>query len=635
MGRRGEKARTKKVWGRSSNPTGAINRISMCVLILLTMALVAPAAAQVEYKGTTTSMSGFLNFGYAGDLPGKGEGAGDDHGMQVGGSGDLEGYYYNPNFVSFSAQPYYNRSQGNSESGSIFDSSGYTANIRIFSGSHFPGSISFAQAYDSTGVFGIPQTTGLTTNGNSRNFAIGWSALIPDWPSLSVGYARGSGSSSVLGSNEEGESDTQNFTVHSGYRLWGMGLGAGFVHSDLDSSSTGFLTGKQGFNADTSTNTYSFSASRGFRSGGFGFGFTRSDYSNNYSGSQSGGGSGTTDNLFGTVGTKIWKIPLTGNIAYTDNVEGSFIMQQINNGQPVLESTLSPESRALTMSLSSSQQVLPHVFVTGFVSRQNLYLAGTSYGLTQFGANVTGNFGERFKGLTVTVGAVDSANQLGNEGGSLTATANYRHNIGTWEVEGNFAYSESAQTLVSIYQISGLSYGGSLRHTFAHRVHWTFGGGAGRSGFVQTEGDKTRAESVNTSLSGFRCNLSGSYSKSSGTSVLTATGLVTVPLPVVTGNLFNFDGQSKGVSASLPVLRGMSLSASYSHANSSTNGLGGLSMLSDNKTSSLTGNLTYQFRKVYFNAGVLQFRQGLTGSAVPPSVVTSYYFGISRWFRAF
>ncbi len=624
MGRRGGELGAEKVWNRSA--------IAICAMWLLMV--VAPAAAQVEYKGASMRMSGFLNFGYAGDLPGNGEGAGTDHGMQFGGQGDLEGYYYNPNFISFSAQPYYNRSQANSDSGSLFDSSGYNANINIFSGSHFPGSISFSQSHDSSGVFGIPQTTGLTTNGNSRSASIGWAALIPDWPSLSVGYSRGSGSSSVLGSSEEGDSNTQTFTAHSGYRLWGTSLGAGFIHTNLNSSSTGFEAG-QGFSSDTSTNTYTFSASRGFPTGGFGFGFSRSSYSDNYSGDGSGGSQGTTDSVFGTVGTKLWRIPLTGTLNYTDNVAGSFVVQQIGAGSPVTESSLSPESRSLTMSLSSSQQILPHVFVTAFVSRQNLYLAGSSYGLTQYGANVTGNFGERFKGLTMTVGVVDSANQVGNEGGQGWGTANYRRNIRGWELEGNFVYSESAQTLVAIYQTSSLSYGGSLRHTFAHRVHWTLGGGAGRSGFVQEAGDKTRSESVTTSLAAYRCNLSGSYSKSSGAAVVTPTGLVPVPLPIVTNNVIQFEGQSKGVSASLPVVRGMSLWGSYSHSNNSTNGLTGLNALGDGKTSTLTGNLTYQFRKVYFNAGVLQFRQGLAGSATAPSVVTSYYFGISRWFKAF
>ena len=627
--RRGNEVKFRKARDRALLSSFAI---PACAILLLLLA--SPSAAQVEYKGATMRASGFLNFGYSGDLPGNGEGGGADHGMEVGGQGDIGGYYYNPNFISFSAQPYYNRSQANSQSGSLFNSSGYVANINIFTGSHFPGNINFSQSDDSTGIFGIPQTVGLTTNGNSRTFGIGWSALIPNWPTLSVGYSRGSGSSSVLGSSEVGQGDSQMFSLHSGYQLWGVSLGAGFLHQNLNSSSTGFEAG-QGYSGDTSTNTYTFNASRGFHDGGFGLGFSRSDYSNNYSGLVGGGGNGTTDNLFGTVGYKIWKVPLTGNFSYTDNVAGSFIEQQITNGNPVILPSISPESRSLLVSVSSSQMILPHVFVTAFASRQELYLGGGSYGLTQFGANVTGNFGERIKGLTLTAGAWDSANREGNEGISGVASANYRHNLGSWELEGNFVYNESAQTMLAIYQTSSLSYGGSVNHMFFHRIRWNLGGGQGRSGFVQVAGDKSRSDTVTTSFSGFRCTISGSYAKSSGAAVETPNGLVPMPLPIVTNNLIQFQGQSRGASVSLPVLRGMALWSSYSHSNGSTTGLTGLSTLNDSKTTTLTGNLTYSFRKVYFNAGVLQFRQGLTGSETAPSVVTSYYFGISRWFKAF
>jgi len=622
--RRTAKGQAKQVWRRSS--------ISICAMCLLILAV--PAAAQVEFEGTTMRASAFLNLGYDGDLPGAGEG-GSDHGLTVGGTGDFSGFYYNPNFVSFSVQPYYNRSQANSASGSLFNSSGYTGNVNFFSGSHFPGNISFAQSYDSTGMFGVPQTTGLDTKGNSKSFGIGWSAILPDLPSLSVGYSRGSGSSSVLGSDEVGSSDTNTFTVHSGYRLAGMSMGGGFVHSTLNSDSSGFMTGSEGLTANTSSNTYTFNASRGFPTGGFGLGFSRSVYSDNYTGNATGGSNGATDSLFASVGSKLWKIPLSGSISYTDNLEGSFEQQQLSAGGPVVQSSLSPESRQLTMSLSSSDQILPHIFVTGFVSRQEIYIAGASGGITQLGANVSGNFGERFKGLTLTLGFIDSATKEGNVGGSAVAIANYRRTVHDWELEGSFVYNQSASTLLAIYQTSSLSYGGSVRHKFFRRVSWSLGAGGGRSGFVQTAGDQTRSASINSSLAGYRCSISGSYEKSDGTSVLTANGLVPVGLPVVTNNLFQFEGIGKGLSMSLPLLRGMSLSGAYTEANSTTTGLNTISGVSNNKMSSFNAYYTYAFRKMYLNAGVLQFRQGLSGSGTPPSVITSYYFGISRWFKAF
>ena len=354
-------------------------RILTCALSLLFWAL--PAVAQVEYDGFTVGMGGTIGAGYNGDLAGQ---AGSDHGLSLNGTGSLEGSFYNPNFISFSAQPYYNRSQANSGSGSIFDSSGYTGNINIFTGSHFPGNISFGQAFDSTGLYGIPGESGLTTKNSNRNFGIGWSALLPDLPSLTVSYARGSGTSSLLGSDAQSDSTTNSFTVRSGYRLAGLNLGTSFVHQTVDSNSAGILGSDETQTSDTSSNTFQINASRGFPRGGFGIGYSRSEYSNAYSAGIGGSSSGTTDNLFGNVGFQLWKLPLSASVAYTDNLYGSFEEQLLSNGQTYVQANISPESRSLLMNLSTSHSILPHVFATVFVSRQEEYLAGSSFG-SEFG----------------------------------------------------------------------------------------------------------------------------------------------------------------------------------------------------------------------------------------------------------
>jgi len=604
---------------------------------VLVFFLALPAAAQVEFDGVTMGMSGNISAGYNGDLSSSGPGTGGtDHGLVLGGTGFLQGSFYNPNFLSFSAQPYYNRSQANSDSGSIFDSSGYTGNVSIFSGSHFPGSISFSQAFDSTGLFGIPGAAGLTTNDSSRSFGVGWSALVPDLPTLSVGYSRGHGTSSLLGSDAQNDSATDTFTVRSGYQLAGVRLGASFIHQNLDTNTTGLLEGGEAQTSNTSSSSYQFTASRGFTGGGFGLGVSRSSYSDNYGGEASGSTSGTTDSIYGNLGIKVWKVPLSASVAYTDNLYGSFEEQLLSSGGTQIQTNLSPESRSLLMNLSSSDRILPHIFVTAFVSRQEEYIAGTSFGLTQFGANVTGNFGERFKGLTATVGMIDSANQEGNEGASLVANVNYRHNIGLWEVEGNFGYNQSVQTLLATYQTSSMYYGGSLRRRFARRVGWTIGGGGGHSGFVQVAGNGSHSESVTTSLSGFGYSVAANYSKSDGTSVLTPGGLVPVPVPIVSNNNeVVFNGTGKGLTFTAVPVRRLSFSASYNQAISNTLSLNSNGLSSNNKTELLDGYLTYQFRKVFFNAGVFQFRQEISVSGTLPSVVTSYYFGISRWFKAF
>ncbi len=106
------------------------------------------------------------------------------HSVNFGGNGTLSGYYYNPNFLNFDFSPYYNQSQANSASKSLFDSSGFEFSSNIFGGSHFPGSIGFSKSWNSQGNFGFPGIPDYTTKGNGQGFSIGWGAFLPGLPSL-------------------------------------------------------------------------------------------------------------------------------------------------------------------------------------------------------------------------------------------------------------------------------------------------------------------------------------------------------------------------------------------------------------------------------------------------------------------
>ena len=63
-----------------------------------------------------------------------------DHSLSLGGTGTLSGFYYNPNFLSFTVSPYLNQARDNSAFQSISDASGVNFSSSIFGGSHFPGS---------------------------------------------------------------------------------------------------------------------------------------------------------------------------------------------------------------------------------------------------------------------------------------------------------------------------------------------------------------------------------------------------------------------------------------------------------------------------------------------------------------
>ena len=549
----------------------------------------------------------------------------------------LHGFYYSPSFISFDANPYYGRSQSNSTSSSITDSGGYTSSVSIFGGSHFPGSVSFNQGMDSTGVFGIPGSSGLATKDSSKSFAVGWSFLFPNLPPIAVGYSDGSGTSSVLGSGEQSQSSTQTFSVHSGYRFAGFSMSGGFIHLNTSTNSTGSLdTSGTGNSLDnsSSSSTYNFNVSHRLPLGGsFALGLGRSTYSDNSDGSTN---NGTTDNLSATAGINVRTFPISAGLSYSDNLYGAVEEQILANGGSVLQTTLSPTSRALIMTLTTSHTVFNRVYVSGFMVRQEQYIAGQSIGLTQYGANASYNFSKFFKGLVATVGLTDNASQVGNLGANLRANVNYNRNFGRWEFSGNFSYNQNVQTLMAMYTTSTMNYTAQLHRKFPHGISLNLGGGGGHSGFEQQAGNGSQSEGGNVSVAWYRFALGGNYSQSSGSSVLTAGGLVSVtslPVPIATPNsVVNYSGNGYGFSATAVPLRGLSINASYSKTRSDTIGA---ALTGQNETDLINAFCAYHFRKVFFNAGVTKFSQNIGASGSAPSMITSYYFGISRWFKFF
>lgn len=609
-------------------------QITICAISLLLLR--HPAAAQVEFEGVQMRASGDISTGYQGDLDNVGA---SDHGLTVGGVGSISGFFYNPNFLSFNVQPYYNRSQSNSDSQSIFDSSGYAGNVSIFGGSHFPGVVSFNQVWNGTGTYGIPGITGLTTKDSNRDFSVGWNELVPGLPTLGVSFARGSGTGSVVGSDEESNNTTETFGIHSGYRVAGWNLGGGFTHFVVDTSGSGLLEDGGTQTTDTSTNSYQLNAGHALPwvHGSFNAGLVRTDYNGSYLGETSGSDHGTTDSAYANASFPLWRFPISASVTYTDNLYGSLEEQLLSSGGTQVETSLTPVSRSLLVNVGTSYAILPQVVASGYVTRQEEVLAGTSYGLTQFGGNIHFGMGKRLKGLTVTVGANDTASQVGNQGAALVANVTYNRNFDGWDVGAWFSYDQNVVTQFAMYQTSTINYNAQVRRRLPGGFNWTIGGGGGRSVFVQAEGEGSHGEGASSSLNWRRYTVAATYSESTGTTVYTPTGLVSVPTPVVSNNLVVFSGQSYSFSLGASPTRAMSLGLSYNKANSNMLGQSSVTsgLNSNNGSQAINGLLTYKFRKVYFQAGVTQFRQEISASSSLPAVVTSYYFGLSRWFRAF
>ena len=242
-------------------------KIANRIIGLMILAMAQLAAAQQQQplslgENTKLNGGGLFTFGYEGDY---GDAAQSSHGMDLGFDGRVSGYYYNPNFLSFTVTPYYDQSRNDSDSQSLTGSSGVVGSANFFSGSHFPGSVSYNYTRNTTSEIGFasgggPNVTGqpnIATVGKGQGFGINWSALIPDWPTLTVGYSQGSGSGTLFGTSQDSSSSTRLFNVHSGYQFRGWGLAAFFNHNNMSSEYPAFLGG-EGSSSHSSDNDFGF-----------------------------------------------------------------------------------------------------------------------------------------------------------------------------------------------------------------------------------------------------------------------------------------------------------------------------------------------------------------------------------------
>ena len=311
-----------------------MKKLGNTIGLVISLMLAQLAAAQVQVGDNThLTSAGTVSVGYAGNY---GDQIQSSHGLQFGANGDIDGYYYNPNFVNFNITPYYNQSRANSNYQSLTDASGVAASANFFTGSHFPGSASYRYDYNSTGTLGLPGTPNFTTQGNGQGYGINWSALFPDWPTLSVGYQHGSGSGTLYGTDEETSSKNTNFNVRSAYQWNKFLLNAYYDHSTLNSVIPEFLSGTGENKDDSSGQDLGASASRSiaWMNGQFSASYNHSVYSSDYGdpGTQLLNSSYNTNTETANVSFHPTnRLGLFANQMYTSNLSG-YLNQGLNNG---------------------------------------------------------------------------------------------------------------------------------------------------------------------------------------------------------------------------------------------------------------------------------------------------------------
>ena len=616
--------------------------------------LALPAAAQIQVGELNTNLNGVVGVGYN-DV--WGSDISSSHSVDFNGNGTLSGFYHNPNFVNFNLAPYYNQSSQNSESRSLFNSTGFEFSSGIFGGSHFPGSISFAKSWDSQGNFGIPGVPNYTTRGDGQGFGIGWGAFVPGFPSLSANFNTGSSEYSVLGSDQNGSNGYNNFNLRSNYSIQGFNLNGGY-NVGTSHAKIPLIFGNDTLETISSDNNSWFLGASHMlpMHGSASASFSRSYVNSNYLGYSF---NGTIDTLNAAAGINpTQKLSLTVAMGYTDNLAGSLYQSiipgsnsasqaaggaQAQNTNPgaqqqtggVFQQT-EQSSSALYISGYGVYSLAPNLQVNFQAQRREQSFLGNSYGANSYGAGMVYTRPLLGGSINASVNFADNTSDtFSGNALSFTTNAGYSRTFADWTVSGDVSYAQNVQTYLLTYMNSFYIYSANVRHRFGQIV-WTASASGSHSALTNQPGTGNGGESYSTSLGARRLTLAASYSKTNGYGLLGGNGITAPPnLPpgVIPAEwLLFYGGTGYSFSLGTTPVRHLSLGASFSRADSNTvNGL----IFSANHNEQVFTNGNYQFRKLTLTGGYGRLVQGFSASGVPASNVNSFFIGVSRYFNFF
>jgi hypothetical protein len=591
--------------------------------------LATPVLAQVQLGNFNLTGSGNVSAGYTGDF---GNQVGSDHGVTFGGIGTLNGYFYDPGFLNFNIQPFLNQSRENSNYQSISDSSGVNASSGIFTGSNFPGMISFTKTFNAQGNYNVPGITDFTSRGDAQNLNVSWSENVPNLPHLTVSFLDGSDNYSLYGASGNLISSYRSLSAQTNYRIAGFNL-LGTFRDSSNASEIPSILGSPAETTDSDTLSYSVGVGHALPfHGSISAAASRSEVDGDFS---TGSYKATVDTLNGGMGfTPTSDLTLGANFQYTDDLAGT-IDQTIVAAGGTVANTPQPSSHSLDLIGFANYRVM-RLHLTFSASEEHRdqaflgesYAADTSSGSISYGNHLLGGFLNATAGVTRSVIGSSNQSQLGYFG-----TLNYLRDVGRWSFSATGNYAQNTQTILIAYTSSGYGYSGNVSRKLGKRSHWSATGTGSKSTLSNEPGAGTFSQSYSTAFTVKWIGASGAYSRSNGNSILTASGLtpITVPLPVLApSSVILYGGHSYSGSLGISPIRGLTMSLSYAEALADTQGD---SVSSHNRTKQLNAFLQYRLRKIYFTAGYSQLTQSFSSNGSVPVMVGSYYFGLTRWFN--
>ncbi len=587
-----------------------------------------PAAAQVVLGDSLNMhLKGDMGFTYGGSFGSFGS----SHGTGLIGNGVLDGFYYNPKFVSFEFRPTYNRSQNTADTGFIADTKGFGASFNLFGGSVFPGSVYYSNNWSDSSQYGIAGGPGLyTANSNSKSLSVSWGLLLPNKPTLQATYTATNTAESILGSNDEVTNKHKDLILSSTYNKFGFNMmgNVGWTHQNL--GSPGFLDNGSSIETSTNTTYYDFQAQHSLPLNGiFTGGINHSN--NDFEGR---GSSITTWNLGGGINPTS-RISINSSLRYTSNTFGSFEQQFYLDGiRPALRNS---ESNSLIFENSATYRIFRGLDATGFIIQRQQDYIGTEISDTSYGGMIRYTNMIPFLGIfRLGFGLVDYAdNDTGNHGlGNVILDGGLSRTYGKWDFSVDGTYSQALQTDFGNSTTSSFSYSGSFKKKFAPATMWFGTFRAQHSALTRIDGTNNRGETVSTGFTLGRYGATATYSQAGGTSVLSPTGILTPsPLtPLVTDDYLLFNAKSFAVSASALFRGRISLVGTYDRTWSETNSD---VFRSQNEGDRYYLRLRYKVRKLWIGGTYKRVEQSITANGQPPRMVNSFSVEITRWFDVF
>jgi len=593
--------------------------------------LAHPLSAQLKLGDLSVAASGNIQPGYTANY---GNSITSTHNWEISGMGTVNGSYHNPGFLTFSVEPYVNESRDNSDYRSVSNASGVAADVGIFNGSHYPGSVNFSKTWDAEGTYNLPGVANYVTHGNGTGFGIGWGEAIPEMPSLTARYQRGNNDYSLYGSDSNGSSNYNNFNLNSNYQIAHFGLGAFYTLGDNHSDIPEIVSGQAASTIDSHNQTFGFNVYhplplRGTASASA----SESIFDASYMGFK-------TNQRVGLVNASATFFPartvsVSSSLNYSDNLQGQ-VLSQILNTSGVADGTTNTSSGALDLINQVSFHADGTLQATLSYERRSQSYLGTNYSENTFGGGAAyahkvfqGNF-------NLTVFATGS---VVDGGGSSTLGVNVNQNYtGTyhgWDFSEAFTYAQNNQTLLVAYTTSYFNFNGNA-HRRVGKLLVSVGAASGHTGFSSEKGYSSGNQNYygNVTYRNFLTG-SGSYSKGTGQALLSGSGYQPGPLPYGLYSLYG--GDSYAFSVSSTPRRGLILSTTYAKAdvNSSSANPSGPATESSNSNTVMSSQVEYHVRKLNFVSGYTHLDQGFSSSSVKAESLSSFYIGVSRWFKFF